>query len=225
MRASLRRTAAQEFAEDAESCFLASGDSYFEMDAVEARLRDAPEPAERRRNGELEIWLPPLEGKEYVVALDPAAGLSSRDYSAAQVVEMESGMQCAEFQGHVGGRELADLVAELGREYNEALLVVERNSIGAAALALLEELCRYPRIYRQDGQAGWLTTVVSRPAALARLNRALIQEPGRFLSRRLLAECRTFVRQADGNVAAGAGAHDDLVMAMAMAHAVRSAGR
>ena len=133
-------------------------------------------------------------------------------------------MQCAEFQGHVGGRELAELVAELGHEYNDALVVVERNSIGAASLAMLEEVCRYPRIYRQNGQAGWLTTVLTRPAALARLNTALIQEPGRFLSQRLLAECRTFVRHEDGSASAAAGAHDDLVMAMAMAFAVRAAG-
>jgi hypothetical protein len=224
MRASLRRSAAQEFAEDAESCFLASGDCYFEMDAVEARLKELAEPVERRRNGEVEIFLPPLAGMDYLLALDPAAGLSTGDYSAAEVIEMETGMQCAEMQGHVGGKELAELVAGLAHEYNEALLVVERNSIGMASLEMLEEVCRYPRIYRQNGQAGWLTTVLTRPAALGRMNAALIQEPGRFLSRRLLAECRTFVRQADGNAAAASGAHDDLVMAMAMGHAVRAGG-
>ena len=224
MKAGFRRMAAQEFAEDAESCFLASGDCYFELEELEARLKDAPGAAGRRRNGELEIWLPPLKDKQYVVALDPAAGLSTGDYSAAQVIELEAGMQCAEYQGHAGGRELAELVAELGHEYNDALVVVERNSIGAASLAMLEEVCRYPRIYRQNGQAGWLTTVLTRPAALARLNTALIQEPGRFLSQRLLGECRTFVRHEDGSASAAAGAHDDLVMAMAMAFAVRESG-
>ena len=224
VRAGFRRMAAQEYAEDAESCFLASGDCFFEMDEVEKRLKDLGEPVERRRNGEVEIWLPPLKGHQYIVALDPATGLSTGDYSAAQAMDMETGMQCAEMQAHVGGRELAELVAGLAHEYNEALLVVERNSIGAAALAMLQEVCRYPRIYRQNGQAGWLTTMATRPAALGRLNSMLIQEPSRFMSRRLLAECRTFVRQADGNPGAASGAHDDLVMAMAMAFAVREGG-
>ena len=124
----------------------------------------------------------------------------------------------------MGGRELAELVAGLAHEYNEALLVVERNSIGMAALGMLQEVCHYPRIFRQNGQAGWLTTVATRPSALGRLNTYLIQEPSRFMSRRLLAECRTFVRLADGNSGAAAGAHDDLVMAMAMAFAVREGG-
>ena len=36
-------------------------------------------------------------------------------------------------------------------------------------------------------------------------------------SRRLLRECRTFVRHMDGKSAAAAGEHDDLVMAMGVA--------
>ena len=114
IRADFRGLAAQEYAEDEESCFLASGECVFELAAVEARLKTAPEPVERRRNGELEIWLPPVKGKEYLVAVDPAGGGSEGDYSAAQVLEMETGLQCAEFAGHVGGLELARLVTGAG---------------------------------------------------------------------------------------------------------------
>ena len=55
----------------------------------------------------------------------------------------------------------------------------------------------------------------------------LMAEPELFHSPRLLEECRTFVRRADGNAAAADGAHDDCVMAMAIALAVRreDAGR
>ena len=50
--------------------------------------------------------------------------------------------------------------------------------------------------------------------------------PGRkrrdlFSSERLLRECRSFVRQASGRAEAQAGEHDDCVMAMALALAVR----
>ena len=120
---------------------------------------------ERRRNGELEIWLPAVKGKEYVVAVDPAGGGSEGDYSAAQVLEMETGLQCAEFAGHMGGLELARFVTGLATEYNGAWLVVERNNHGSGVLALAETACKYGRIYRQGGQAGWLTTSVSRPAS------------------------------------------------------------
>jgi hypothetical protein len=221
IRADFRGLARQEYAEDAESCFLTSGESVFEMAAVEARLKSAPEPVKRRRNGELEIWLPPVKGKEYVVAVDPAGGGSEGDYSAAQVLEMETGLQCAEFAGHMGGLELARFVTDLATEYNGAWLVVERNNHGSGVLALAETACKYGRIYRHGGQAGWLTTSVSRPAMLGRLDAALVEEPGMFLSRRLLGECRSFVRMANGSSGARAGTHDDRVMAMAIALAAR----
>ncbi len=225
IRADYRGLAAQEFAEDAEGCFLASGESVFELAAVEARLKIAPEPAERRHNGEMELWLPPLPGREYLVAVDPAGGGTFGDYSAMEVLELETGLQCAEFAGHVGGLELARLAAELGSEYNGAWIVVERNNHGSGVLAHLASVCKYKRIYcsggQRDGVPGWLTTTLSRPTALSRLDAALVEEPERFMSRRLLGECRSFVRLPNGNSGARAGAHDDRVMAMAIGLAAR----
>jgi len=223
-RADFRGLMRQEFAEDEESCFLASGGSAFELAAIEARLLTAPAPIALRRNGEMEIWLPPLPGKRYVVAVDPAGGGSEGDYSAAEVVELETGLQCAEYAGHVGGLELARLVTALAAEYNQAWLAIERNNHGSGVLALAESVCRYERIYAGGGQAGWLTTSISRPAMLGRLDAALVDRPECFMSRRLLGECRSFVRMPDGRTGARAGTHDDRVMAMAIALAARNEG-
>ncbi|HXR38860.1 MAG TPA: hypothetical protein VN776_07190 [Terracidiphilus sp.] len=222
IRANFRGLAAQEYAEDEQSCFLASGDSVFELGAIDERLAEAPAPVERRRNGELEVWLPPMKGKDYLVAVDPAGGGSEGDYSAAQVLEMETGMQCAEFAGHVGGLELARLVTELATEYNKAWLAVERNNHGSGVLALVETACGYRRIYRQGGQPGWLTTSLSRPAVLGHLGAGLVEHPERFMSRRLLGECRSFVRLPNGSSGARAGTHDDRVMAMAVGLGARA---
>ena len=222
IRANFRGLARQEFAEDEESCFLASGECVFELGAIEARLQTVTDAVETRHNGAMEIWLPPVKGKEYLVAVDPAGGGSEGDYSAAQVLEMETGLQCAEFAGHVGGLELARLVTDLATEYSGAWLVVERNNHGSGVLALAETACKYARVYIQGGQAGWLTTSVSRPAMIGRLDAALVEEPERFQSRRLLAECRSFVRQPNGSSGAQAGTHDDLVMAMAIGLAARA---
>ena len=51
---------------------------------------------------------------------------------------------------------------------------------------------------------------------------ALTQAPEKFRSERLLRECRTFVRQRNGKMAAQSGEHDDCVMAMAIALQVRA---
>jgi hypothetical protein len=221
IRSNFRGLARQEYAEDEESCFISSGDSVFEIDRIEERIRELPEPAERRRNGELEVWLPPARGRQYLIALDPSGGGSEGDYSAAEVLDLETGLQCAEFAGHVGGLELAQLVTALAAEYNGATLVVERNNHGSGVLALAETACGYARLYRQNGQTGWLTTSVSRPAVLGRLGAALVEEPKRFMSKNLLAECKTFVRLRNGSTGARAGTHDDRVMAMAIGLAAR----
>jgi len=222
IRADFRSLARQEYAEDCESCFLASGDSIFELAAIEARLATVTEPIEVRMHGELEVWLPPLKGKDYLVAVDPSGGGSEGDYSAVEVLELETGLQCAEFAGHVGGLELARVVTTLAAEYNRAWLVVERNNHGSGVLALIESVCGYSRVYRQGGQAGWLTTSVSRPAVLGRLDAALVERPECFQSRKLLAECRSFVRHPDGGSGARPGTHDDRVMAMAIGLGART---
>ena len=222
IRGNFRGLAAQEYAEDEQSCFKASGESVFELAAVEARLVEAPEPMERRRNGEMEIWLPAVRGRQYLVAVDPAGGGSGGDNSAIEVLELETGMQCAEFAGHLGAAELAGLVAELARCYNNAWVVVERNNHGSGVLAHLERAEGDLRVYRQNGQAGWLTNSVSRPAVLGRLDAALAEAPRGFMSQKLLAECRSFVRLPNGRTGAQAGTHDDRVMAMAIGLGARA---
>lgn len=89
-------------------------------------------------------------------------------------------------------------------------------------LALAESVCKYPRIYRQTGQPGWLTTSISRPAVLSLLNAGLVENPECLQSRRLLGELRGFVRGTDGKSGARPGTHDDRVMAMAIGLAARA---
>ena len=219
---SLRGFAPQEFAEDAVSCFRASGECVFDMTSIERAMAEAGDPVETRDNGRMITWLPPQAGREYVIGVDPAGGGAEGDYSCAQVIDRELGTQCAELHGHYPPRELAQKLMELGREYNTALLAVEKNNHGHGVLACLRML-EYPRVFVQKGQDGWLTSAVSRPAMIENLAAVLVEEPALFRSARLLNECRTFVRDAEGNTGAALGTHDDCVMAMAIAWAVRAA--
>ena len=213
---------AQEFAEDAETCFRTSGACCFDVDTLDQRAREAPDPVERRRNGALHVWLKPVGGREYVVAVDSAGGGEDGDFAAVQVVEIATGLQCAELRERMRPEDLARVSVELAKEYGGARVAVERNNHGAAVLAYIETRESYARLYRQNGEAGWLTSAASKPEMVARLGVLLRESPERFMSRRLLAECRTFVADERGRAAAAAGSHDDLVMAMAIAQAVRA---
>jgi hypothetical protein len=222
IHADFRGLARQEYAEDPQSCFLASGECIFELDAIEARLKDCPPPIAARDNGRLLVWLPPRAEAEYIIGVDPAGGGADGDFACAQVIERRTGCQCAELRGHLPPQELAAQVAALAHEYNQALVAVERNNHGHGVLAYLAAAEKYENVYEQNGQAGWLTSTVTRARMISELAALLATEPALFSSPRLLEECRTFVRRLDGSAAAIAGAHDDCVLAMAIAQAVRA---
>ena len=139
------------------------------------------------------------------MAVDPAGGGSEGDYAAMQVMDAATGLQCAELQGRCGLLELAERAAALAREYNGALLAVERNNHGAGVLAYLTTCDEvHAAVSRQDGQAGWLTTALSRPRVLRQMERCC--RSGReLMSARLLREMKTFVRDERGQTGAARG--------------------
>lgn len=220
LQASFRRMARQEFAEDATACFVASGSCVFDTDVLDRRLRDVVKPHDEGEQGRLEIWFQPRVGRKYLVAVDAAGGGSEGDYAVAEVVDLELGLQCAEWRDRATVRETAEAVVRLAQRYNDALVVVERNNHGSGLLAHLEG--KPVDIYESRGMAGWLTTSVSRPAMIERLGAMLAEHPNNLHSKRLLEECRTFVRQQDGKAAASGNNHDDCVIAMAIALSVRA---
>src|ERR1700722_19835817 len=222
LETSYRGLRSQEFAEDAESCFKATGECCFEVAAVEARLASVGAPVGMRRGGALQVWLPPVGGKDYLVAVDTAGGGADGDFAAVQVIEVSSGLQCAELQQRLGTLELARVSAELAREYGGAMIAVERNNHGAGVLAYLDSVEAYVHVYASVGVAGWLTTAGSKPGMVSRMGALLVESSEMFSSRRLLGECRTFVTMAGGRTAAVNGAHDDCLMAMAIGQAVRA---
>jgi Terminase RNaseH-like domain len=221
-RAQMRGLAAQEYAEDPVSCFLASGECVFELEAIDRALEAQGHAVIERDNGRLTIWMEPRYDRQYIIGADPAGGGSDGDYACAEVIDRATAMQCAELHGHYSPRELALKLLELARMYNSALLVVERNNHGHGVLANLRA-AGYTRVFRDGGQDGWLTSAVTRPAMIENLAAILSVQPTLFQSTRLLAECRTFIRRRDGGSGGGSGSHDDCVMAMAIALAGREA--
>ena len=224
IKATLASRAAEEYAEDAESCFRASGECYFDLGVVEQRLHNVETAVVQTDSGRTLTFYPAQPSKEYIIGVDPAGGGAAGDYSCAQVIDRASGMQVCELRGHLGPQELASRVAMLAREYNDAEVAVERNNHGHAVHAYLGHYAADIRVYHQKGQAGWLTNAASRPWMLDNLAAVLISAPYLFSSKRLLEELKTFVKRPDGSSAAANGAHDDTVMAMAIAQVVRTQG-
>ena len=207
IRSNFRGLAKQEFAEDPESCFLASGDCVFEIEPIDERLAELASVESLKAYTE---FLPSRTTKQYVIGVDPAGGGSAGDYCCAEVVDRFTGYQCAELHGKWPPKEFAVKLVELARHFNNALLAVEVNNHGGTVLAHLS--------YAGYDHVEEITTSSSTKSTLiAGLSAAISHAPESFHSVRLLREMRSFVRQKFGAGAAAAGAHDDCVMAMALA--------
>jgi hypothetical protein len=223
VKATLGSRAAEEYAEDAESCFRASGECLFDFEVVEKRIHEELPPGTATDNGRVLKFFPPQDGREYIIGVDPAGGGSEGDYACAQVIDRAGGMQVAELRGHLTPEEMAARVSILAREYNGALVAVERNNHGHSVLGYLSMNYADVRRFHVKGQEGWLTSKSTRPFMLHNMAGVLVAAPHTFNSPRLLEECKTFIKRPDGSTAAANGAHDDTVMAMAIALAVRVA--
>ena len=143
------------------------------------------------------------------------------------MVDRETLEHVATLHGQIPVGDMAERLAEVGALYNTATIVVERNNHGTAVLLALASPPRhverdpYPRIYRdRDGKPGWHTNESSRAAALDRLDNEIRGGEWSTPDVALTGELLTFIVNKSGKAVAAPGAHDDLVMASAIAAAV-----
>lgn len=222
--------APQEFAETDSDCFLVSGRPVFDVHAIEARLRHLAPPLRVAQNGAEWMWFEAQRGRGYVIGADVAEGGADGDFSAAVVLDLETGLQCAELMARWPIARFAQELARLGERYNGALIAVERNNHGHAVLYALQHEFNYSRLYQHAesaagaGKLGWPMNARTKPQAIGALAMMLRDAPVTFASRRLLEQCRSFAYGDDCEMAALPGTHDDLVIAAAIALAVREQG-
>lgn len=216
-----RALTAQEYPSDPDSCFLVSGRGFFEQEVTARLLAKATEPVEKRERDRVRIWRKPESGKLYILTLDTSEGVGG-DPSGGILRERATGELAATIDGQYPPWELARTGAKLGREYNDAIIAVERNNHGHAALQALEREEKYKKIYKHaDDKLGWPTNAVTRPQILDALEDAHRNGLWASPDRATLEQFRTFIVPATGKPEAAPGAHDDLVMAEAIAWAVR----
>ena len=185
------------------------------------------------------IWEEPIkEGKgtrahRYVIGSDISSG-EGIDYGTASVFDVETREQVAELQTKALGDVFARMIDYIGRWYNGAMLVVERNGFGASITQSLHNTLGYQNLYREVRQTKSLKTsygnygFYTSPATKPLLNKCLIdliqpasegQQIGYVIkSHRLCKEFDTYVHLTPIKTGCepGVGNFDDLVMACAL---------
>lgn len=171
--------------------------------------------------GAVKVYAWPEEGHQYVVGGDTAG--EGSDFFVAQVVDGNTGQQVCTLRGQMDEDVYARQIYCLGRFYRNALIAVEVNFSGYP-IRELESLC-YPKQYRRPKEGGYAsgfrTTAGTRPLILAGLVEISREHPEWLCDRETLSEMLSFVRNKQGRAEAQSGAHDDCVMALAIAYHAR----
>ena len=243
----------QEYPSCPEEAFLMSGNPYFNVETIVLRMNLVKAPMSRGYfiysdgenlkpeniqwqddpDGEVFIWESPEKGVPYVIGSDTAGDGSDR--FTAHAINNVTSKQVAEIiYSDKSEVWFTQQLYCLGMYFNRALVGVEIN-YSTYPERKLEEW-GYPNLYIREKpddvtrelnvkKFGWRTDLRTRPLILANLHTVMRQTPEVITSGTLLREMLTFIRNEDMRPEAAQGAHDDLIIAAAIAHFIRGQQR
>ena len=224
-----------------------TGKTVFNGKAVTARLLEEIKPVRRGyfvyrdtgtaladirwvddEQGFILIYAEAESGVPYVIGGDTAG--EGSDSFGGQVLDNRTGKQVCALKLQTDEDLYAKQLYCLGFMYNTALIGVEAN-FSTYPIRELERL-RYPKQYVREvmddythqvrRSFGWRTQQSNRNYMIAKLIEAAREDITCVSDKWTLEEMLTFVRNPDtSRPEAESGAHDDMVMALAIAHAIR----
>lgn len=178
-------------------------------------------------NGYIKIYEKPSNSK-YAIGGDTAG--EGSDYLTAQVVDVKSGKQVATLKNHMDEDLYAKQIYCLGTYYQDALVGIETN-FSTYSIIELERL-GYKNQYvreREDTYThklvkafGFRTTPLTRPLIIMKLIELVRDHIEIFNDEETLEEMLKFIKNDKGRPEAQSGAHDDLIMALAIAHYIKA---
>ena len=185
---------------------------------------------------EIKFFDTPEPSRNYVISCDCAVG-SDKDRSAFVIIDPATFKIIGTFMNaHLDTDEYRKLIYNLATIYfPNSIVIIERNSVGAAILDVLKKTSLEPRLYREmaersaettlsDGKIvksktnkliyGVDTTSKSRNIMIGILYNLVDEHPEIFQSEDLFKELQSLEKNPKtGKVEAMQGTHDDLVMA------------
>lgn len=177
--------------------------------------------------GPVKIYEEPGAGRPYVIGGDTAGDGS--DWFVGQVLDNITGKQVAVLRHQYDEDTYAKQMYCLGKYYNDALIAPETNY--STYPTKLLDLMGYRNLYvretednfegRMRSSFGFRTDRITRPVIISELIRVLREDVSLLSDEDTLLEMLTFVRNDKLRPEAEEGAHDDCIMALAIAYYVR----
>lgn len=209
----------------------------FPSKLITERMRYLPQPLRRglfengkftsASDGCVKIYREPIPGRPYVIGADTAGEGSDR--FAAHVIDNVTGEQAAVLWASMDETAFPEQLRRLGMLYNTALIAVETN-FSTYTVYELQRL-GYKKQYVREGvddythkpkrSFGFVTSKLTRPVIIANLVKIVTEHVENINDAETLNEMLTFVRNEELRAEAAEGAHDDLVMSLAITYFCR----
>jgi hypothetical protein len=232
----------QEFPSTAVEAFIVSGNPVFSREVISKLILSSKDPIWtgeietvdgkltlfEHSGGSMEIWEKPLRDAEYVMGVDVGGEEERNDLAAVTVLRRThpAGLAhvAAVWHGNIDAVNLADVVVNIARLYNDALVAIEINNQGMVTQNEVKK--RYFNLFiwqhfdrfgiSQTKKLGWETSMTTKPFLVAFGKYAVHKELVTIPSLKLIGEMQSFVKHGASARADGA-AKDDLVMSFLIA--------
>lgn len=238
----------QEYPSTVEEAFLSAGSSVYSAELCDIVEKECREPwivgdvvdrmgeSKIRPNvhGSFKVWEKPDKEMTYFMTVDSAGGLKASqeaehrqpDPSCIDVWNHLTGVQAAQWHGHIDYDVIADMVEMIGKMYaqrdvrgeyvNLPKACVEENQHGYTVIAGLKQK-KYPMYEVKPGEPGWSTNSKTKHQMVDGLYEAARDGVLQVRCRETVSEMRTFIDQGGGKFGAESGCHDERVMNGGMA--------
>ena len=238
----------QEYPCTPQEAFLLSGKNVFDTAVILERLSRLPKPIKtgyfiydydglrisnikwvNDKDGYIRLYQVPNVPAmtQYCIGGDTAGDGS--DFFTGHVLDARTGQQVAHLKQQFDADQYTRQMYCLGRFYKDALIGIEANFDSFPIMEL--QRLGYPKQYTREAQDtytgktekrfGFKTTSLTRPTAISRLVEIVREHCDTINDKDTLEELLTIVRNEKGRIEAPQGGHDDEMMGLAIAHAIR----
>jgi len=232
----------QEYPSNPLESFISTGAAVFNQTKVLNRLSYAKEPIDKNEvrsnlpesirqwaTKGITLFDSPQVGKKYYFGVDTASGSGGNNDSSTIVGFDDEGQQVLTFESNkIAVYEFAELIDVLGRWYNYAFLVVEKNSYGLPIIERLRKESGYENMYKQKIfdergkkklQLGYMTTEKTKAIMISDFKEQFEKGLINIECKQLLQQMQMFIEN-NGKLGNKRGNteknHDDLVIAAAL---------
>ena len=224
----IANTSKQQFAIEFECEFLGSVDTLIAASKLKALVYEEPE----EQNGKLNVYEKPFAGRDYIITVDVARGIS-KDYSAfivADITEFPYKVVATYRDNEIKPMVFPSIIEEVGRAYNNAYVLCEVNDIGDQVAAILFYDLEYENLLMvaMRGRAGQIVgsgfsgvktqlgvkmSTTTKKVGCSNLKTLVEEDKLIFCDYNIISELTTFIQKKQ-SFEAEEGCNDDLAMCL-----------